>query len=137
VVQASRESALPFDAIKTRCEEADSCPVTDTRQCRICGAIWPYPSHYWITDGGGCRSCEGSPLCDACGHPRSNHVAVFRKGAPQCNLRALDVQSLSRLECDCAGYAAVEGRLSEAEFAQPETGPLPKLRVVGEDSPGL
>ena len=53
------------------------------------------------------------------GHPRSHHVAVFRKGHRQCNFRAFDLQSLSRLECDCAGYAVVEKRLADAAFAQP------------------
>jgi len=102
------------------------------RRCRICGATWPYPSHYWITDGGGCRSCEGSPLCGSCGHPRSHHVAVFRKGKRACNFRAFDLQSLSRSECDCPGYSVVDGELADAGFAQPDTEPLPRLRLPGD-----
>jgi hypothetical protein len=107
--------------------------MTETRACRICGSVWPYPSHYWITEGGGCKTCGGSPLCDGCGHPRSSHVAVFKKGRPSCGFSAFDRQSLRYLSCDCAGYAPVEGALSDASFAQPDTGPLPRLRQPQAD----
>jgi hypothetical protein len=104
--------------------------MAETRMCRICGSVWPFPSHYWITEGGGCKSCGGSPLCDGCGHPRSNHVAVFKKGQPSCKFKAVDVQSLSHVSCACHGYVPVEGSLRDAQFAQPETGPLPRLRLA-------
>ena len=99
-----------------------------TKMCRICGSVWPFPSHYWITDGGGCRTCGGSPLCDQCGHPRADHVAVYAKGERQCKFRAVDVQSLSHLPCACTSYTPVEGRLANASFAAPDSGPLPRLR---------
>jgi hypothetical protein len=105
------------------------------RQCRICGAIWPYPSHYWITEGGGCRTCGGSPLCDTCGHPRAKPVAVYKKGKRRCAFRTYDMQSLAYLDCDCPGYAPVEGGLSEAEFARPDSGPLPPLRLANTEPP--
>ena len=79
----------------------------------------------------GCKTCGGSPLCDSCGHPRSKHVAVFKKGKRQCTFQAFDLQSLSRLHCECRGYLAVGGSLSEAAFAQPDTEPLPPLRLAG------
>ncbi len=102
------------------------------KACRICGSVWPYPSHHWITDGGGCRTCEGSPLCAECGHPRSHHVAVFRKGRRRCGFERFDLQSLSRIACACSGYSVVEGRLADAGFAQSDTGPIPSLRLAGE-----
>lgn len=108
------------------------------RRCRVCGAVWPDRSHYWITDGGGCRTCEGSPLCDSCGHPRSHHVAVFRKGKRHCKFRAFDLQSLSRMDCDCPGYAVVDGQLADAGFAQVDCAPIPQLRLAdgSQMSPG-
>jgi hypothetical protein len=102
--------------------------VSETRTCRVCGSSWPYPSHYWITEGGGCRTCGGSPLCDSCGHPPATHLAVFRKGQGGCSFTALDVQSLSHIPCSCKGYVPVAGALSDAGFAQPDDGPLPRLR---------
>lgn len=104
--------------------------MTTLRRCRICGAVWPNRSHYWITKGGGCKSCGGSPLCDSCGHPRAKHLAVFRKGKRHCAFRAFDLQSLSRPHCDCRGYVPVDGSLSEAAFAQPDTEPLQPLRLA-------
>ena len=105
-----------------------------SKACRVCGSVWPYPSHYWITDGGGCRTCGGSPLCDSCGHPRASHAAVYKKGRRHCTFRAFDLQSLRHRECECRGYVPVEGALSDAAFAQPETGPLPRLRPPGAAS---
>ena len=89
----------------------------------------PTPSHYWITDGGGCKTRGGSPLCDTCGHPRATHSAFFQKGERACRFKAADVQSLSYITCSCVGYVPVTGRLGEATFAQPETGPLSRLRT--------
>jgi hypothetical protein len=57
---------------------------------------------------------------------------VFSKGKRACNFRSFDLQSLSRLECDCAGYALIEGRLADADFAQPDSGPIPRLRLAGD-----
>jgi hypothetical protein len=58
---------------------------------------------------------------------------VFQKGRRRCTFEAFDVQSLSRLGCECPGYTVVEGSLADAAFAQPDTGPLPKLRLAGDD----
>jgi len=38
---------------------AESWTMTTLRRCRICGAIWPHPSHYWITEGGGVQDVWG------------------------------------------------------------------------------
>ncbi len=109
------------------------CAVPAARRtCRVCGSTWPYPSHYWITEGGGCKTCGGSPLCDGCGHPRSDHVAVYKKGTRRCKFRARDVQSLSYIACTCLGYVPIEDRIAEASFAQLEVGPLPRLRAPHE-----
>ena len=101
-----------------------------SHQCRVCGSYGPVPSHFGVTDGGGCRTCGGSPLCDACGHPRSKHVAVFKKGRRKCRLRSFDMQSLSSLPCMCAGYRPIEGRFAEAAFAQPTTEPILSIRLA-------
>src|SRR5262245_29592687 len=103
-----------------------------TKACRVCGSVWPTASHYWVTKGGGCRTCGGSLLCDACGHPRATNVAVYQRGKRSCTFRAVDVQSLSHRECDCDGYVPVAGALRDAAFAQPDTGPIPRLRGPGE-----
>lgn len=130
----SRSHARPSPASLASAQDsetaAESWGMTTPRRCRICGAIWPYPGHYWITEGGGCKTCGGSPLCDSCGHARSKHVAVFKKGKRQCTFRAFDLQSLSRLRCECRGYVPVGGSLSDAAFAQPDTEPFPPLRLA-------
>jgi len=72
-------------------------------------------------------------LCDACGHPRRDHVRVFvQGGARECRRRIGDFQTLSSAPCACTGYVQVDGPLADASFAQPDPDlhdePLPQLR---------
>ena len=105
-----------------------------TVACRLCGSLWPRSTHRWIDEGGGCPSCAGSPLCNSCGHPRSDHVRVYVKGGKrECRRRIGDFQTLSSAPCDCAGYVPLAGALADAEFAQAEVAgeePLPALRLA-------
>ena len=86
-----------------------------------------------------CSNCENSPLCDQCGHPRSEHTRVFvRDGRPGCNWRVGDFQTLTSWACDCEGFRPVAGSLSEAAFAEttPDSdcgAPIVPLRVVTRD----
>jgi hypothetical protein len=86
-----------------------------------------------------CSKCENSPLCDRCGHPRSEHTRVFvRDGRPGFNWRVGDFQTLTSSECDCEGFRPVVGALSEAAFAaatpdQDASAPILSLRVVGSE----
>ena len=88
-----------------------------------------------------CPKCENSPLCDRCGHPRSEHTRVFvRAGRAACNRRVGDFQTLTSWACDCEGFRPVTGTLSEAAFAAatPDQGgsaSILPLRVVGSASP--
>jgi hypothetical protein len=97
--------------------------------CRYCGAV----SHQRTVVGFVvCDDCANSPLCDECGHPRSDHGQVFVRGVRAgCRFRAFDVQSLSRLPCECTGFRPMRGALGDAEFALPDADPLELgLRVV-------
>jgi hypothetical protein len=102
--------------------------------CRYCGTSWRRREHRWITDGGGCPTCGGSPLCDTCGHPRRDHVRVYVQGGRrECRRRIGDFQTLSSAPCDCTGYVPLEGSLADASFAAPDPDlsaePLPQLRL--------
>jgi hypothetical protein len=47
-----------------------------------------------------------------------------------------DVQSRSRISCACKGYVPVEGRFVDAQFAEPEAGPLPACGSRRTTKPG-
>jgi Zn-finger nucleic acid-binding protein len=64
-----------------------------------------------------CPRCAASPLCDRCGHQRESHTGVFRDGARMCKHVWLDLPSLSKLACECDGFAPVTGAFSDAAFA--------------------
>jgi hypothetical protein len=76
-----------------------------------------------------CAKCENSPLCDRCGHPRSEHTQVYVRGVqPGCKKQVGDFQSLESWPCDCPGFQPVTGALSDATFAsEPEPDPLELL----------
>jgi hypothetical protein len=62
---------------------------------------------------GVCDACATSPLCDACGHARGDHVQFFSGGAgePGCRAPVRDPETLDPTECPCPGYRAAEGAL--------------------------
>jgi hypothetical protein len=78
-------------------------------------------------------SCADSPLCDACGHQRSDHCYVFISGGARgCGLVIRDFQSLSVRRCDCPGFSPVHGALRDAGFAEADPDPLTlPLRILG------
>lgn len=65
-----------------------------------------------------CPRCAASPLCDRCGHQRELHTGVFRDGARVCKHVWLDLQSLTKIACDCAGFAPLQGAFRDATFAE-------------------
>jgi hypothetical protein len=79
-----------------------------------------------------CPSCADSPLCDRCGHARSDHSYVFIAGGPAgCAFVIRDFQSLSAHPCACTGFSPVRAALRDAGFAKPDPDPLTlPLRVV-------
>jgi hypothetical protein len=78
-----------------------------------------------------CPACENSPLCDRCGHPRSDHVRVYVRGGPAgCGKIVGDFQSMRTWRCACEGFRPVTGTLADATFATAEVEPLPPLRTV-------
>jgi hypothetical protein len=76
-----------------------------------------------------CPRCAGSPLCDCCGHPRGRHTGVYDKSARSCKYVWFDVPSLSKITCDCAGFAPVTGALADAGFANAADDDTP-LRIA-------
>jgi hypothetical protein len=80
-----------------------------------------------------CPTCENSPLCDGCGHPRGDHSRVFVGGAGAgCSRVIGDFQSLTSWRCECRQFEPLEGAIRDATFAQPvpvDT-PIASLRVV-------
>ena len=77
-----------------------------------------------------CPTCAASPLCDRCGHRRESHAGVFRDGKRECDHVWLDLPSLTKVSCDCIGFAPVVGRFRDAHFADETTKEEPPLRVV-------
>lgn len=91
-------------------------------ECRYCGARGATR----VVDGlAVCRGCANSPLCDRCGHPRSDHGQVFVRGlVPGCRRVVGDFQTLSRAVCDCEQFVPIAGPLRDAAFAEPDADPL-------------
>lgn len=96
--------------------------------CRYCGEELPRARRPFET----CAACDNSPLCDRCGHPRSDHTQVFVRGVRLgCDYRVGDFQTLTSQPCECEGFRPITGRLSEASFATTgaeDDGPIPRLR---------
>lgn len=80
--------------------------------------------------GGGCRSCNGSPACKRCGHPRRQHRGTFGSGESGCKARVAADSGLAIGRCGCAGYTT-----DAAAFAEPvsivDVNDL-RLRCAGE-----
>ena len=111
--------------IKSRASLADSLSVFGV--CRYCGDELDRPRRPLEA----CARCENSPLCDRCGHPRSDHTRVFaRRSRKGCTRIVGDFQTLRSWPCDCEGFRPIEGRLAEADFAasQVRATELPALR---------
>ena len=103
--------------------------------CRYCGDELPHARRPLEV----CAKCEDSPLCDRCGHPRSEHSQVFVRGVPSgCSKIVGDFQTGAKWPCKCGGFRPITGELSEAGFAtsedQTET-VLPPLRLAADPSP--
>jgi hypothetical protein len=98
--------------------------------CRYCGDELPRARRPLET----CTKCEDSPLCDRCGHPRSEHSQVFVRGVPVgCSKVVGDFQTGAKWRCKCEGFRPITGELSEASFAAPDPDdelPLLRLRVA-------
>jgi hypothetical protein len=101
------------------------------RSCRYCGSELERAREPLEV----CPSCEHSPLCDRCGHPRSDHRLAFVPGGPAgCTYPIRDFQTLSWWRCDCAGFTPLRGALRDAAFAEPDSEPLAgRLRIVQSD----
>jgi hypothetical protein len=100
--------------------------------CRYCGSKLDPPRAPLEV----CSDCAGSPLCDRCGHARSDHSRVFVGGGRVgCLIVIHDFQSLSTSRSTRPGFAPVRGALRDAGFAVAEPDPLMlPLRVVVRDA---
>ena len=107
----------------------------DEAVCRSCGAtvaIWELRD---AAQGGGCARCEGSPLCERCGHPRSEHSGVYA-GARQrgCKVKIFALEDLAVSRCGCSGYQRATAPLAQAAFATEDVPvvdtAIPELRVI-------
>jgi hypothetical protein len=85
-------------------------------QCRYCGSL-DARGLVVIAGEHACPRCAASPLCDRCGHQRESHTGVFRDGARTCKHIWLDLPSLSKVSCDCSGFAPIAGSFRDASFA--------------------
>src|SRR5689334_19969953 len=101
------------------------------RLCRYCGSELERAREPLEV----CPSCAASPLCNRCGHGRSDHTHVFVSGGRTgCLVFTRDVQSLSNARCACPGFEPVRGALRDAGFAAPDPDPLTlPLRVATPD----
>jgi hypothetical protein len=94
-------------------------------RCRYCGS---FDGRLIALAAGdrACPRCAGSPLCDACGHPRESHHGVFARNGRRCRHVWLDLPSLTKVTCNCEGFTPVVSSFREASFA-----------AVDEDEPPL
>jgi hypothetical protein len=98
---------------RTAADELGGMAVT----CRICGELWADDEYVDVGAGRGCARCGGDPLCDGCGHQRSEHAGVFGGGATGCREKNYDFETLTAEPCACAGYVAGAGSFGDAAFA--------------------
>ncbi len=102
--------------------------------CRYCGDELPRARRPLEV----CAKCENDPLCDRCGHKRSDHRQVLVRGESTCNKRLGDFQTGMSWPCECEGFQPVKGLLSDATFASasvsPRVDPLSvRLRLAHPD----
>jgi len=124
VVVKPRQPRLPLCVVGSGANPVKS----RFRTCRYCGSQLDRARRPLEV----CPACADSPLCDNCGHARSDHRYVFISGGPAgCVVVLRDIQSLSARRCDCPGFAPVRGALRDAAFAEPGVDPLTlPLRIV-------
>jgi hypothetical protein len=72
--------------------------------CRSCGVECAPEDLRALHEGGGCRSCNGSPACARCGHARRHHRGTFGRGAAGCTARVTPDTRLAVGRCRCEGY---------------------------------
>lgn len=106
--------------------------------CRVCGVECAPSELRPVQEGGGCRTCNGSPACARCGHARRHHRGTFGGGVAACTVEVPAEQGLAFGRCGCSGYTA-----DAAAFEEPveivDVVEL-RLRVAGEsptDQPAL
>jgi hypothetical protein len=103
--------------------------------CRVCGTTVALFELRDATSGSGCTRCEGSLLCERCGHPRPEHFGVY-VGAKRhgCDYVVRSEDSLAQSRCGCDGYLRATRPLAEAAFANENVRLVdtvtPRLRVV-------
>jgi hypothetical protein len=105
----------------------------------MCGATIATREERSALLGGGCVRCEGSPLCDRCGHPRREHYGTFGRSKSagfRKKIYADDTLAVSR--CGCEGYVRAHDGVRASRFVDEDV-PLvettmPKLRVVDPPS---
>lgn len=103
--------------------------------CRICGttiATWEERSALL---GGGCARCEGSPLCDRCGHPRREHYGTFGGSkSAGCKKKIYADDSLAVSRCGCEGHVRTRDGVGASQFVHEDVPvvetTMPKLRVL-------
>src|SRR2546423_7886754 len=81
--------------------------------CRVCGASCGDHELLPVQEGGGCRSCNGSPACARCGHPRRRHTGTFGGGSPGCSARVAADVGLAVGRCGCAAYTTERDAFDE------------------------
>jgi hypothetical protein len=73
--------------------------------CRVCGTEGPENELVAVYGGGGgCLTCNGSPACTRCGHPRRQHRGAFSRGIERCETEVAVPNSINVGRCGCAGY---------------------------------
>src|SRR6476469_8098822 len=112
---ATAVPSVAHRALNLRRGRADGARVWE--RCRYCGSSGER-GLVVLAGEHTCPRCASSPLCDNCGHQRESHVGVFRDGARACKHVWLDLPSLTKVGCDCAGFGAVEGAFRDAGFAE-------------------
>lgn len=97
--------------------------------CRVCGTECGARELRPIHEGGGCKSCNGSPACTRCGHSRRRHSGAFSDGEPGCTVRVAVDAGLATGRCGCVGYTA-----DPAAFGEPT--PIVAVTELGLRGPG-
>jgi hypothetical protein len=108
--------------------------------CRVCGSACAEYELLLVHQGGGCRTCNGSPACTRCGHARRRHRGTFGGGEPGCKARVTPEVGLAVGRCGCVGYTADAAAFTESNTIVDVT--ELRLRLPGEstaplDSPSL
>ena len=98
--------------------------------CRFCGST-DGRELVLVAGERACPRCAASPLCDRCGHPRESHSGVFVAAGRTGAHVWLDLPSLTKVDCDCKGFAPVTGAFRDAAFAEPDENSF-RLRTTSD-----